>query len=51
MNETPPTPLEVAFVMDDVCPRCLGELDTGYECNDCGFDAITIVAYIDTSVP
>lgn len=22
----------------DICPQCLGELDTGYECNDCGFD-------------
>lgn len=24
---------------EDVCPRCLGELDTGWECNDCGYDA------------
>ncbi len=24
---------------DDICPECGGELDTGWECNDCGFDA------------
>ena len=23
----------------DVCPECGGELDTGWECLDCGFDA------------
>lgn len=23
----------------DVCPDCGGELDTGWECNDCGLDA------------
>lgn len=23
----------------DVCPECGGELDTGWECNSCGFDA------------
>lgn len=23
----------------DVCPECGGALDTGWECNDCGFDA------------
>ena len=22
----------------DICPECGGELDTGYECNACGFD-------------
>ena len=25
---------------DDVCLKCLGELDTGWECNDCDYDAI-----------
>ena len=28
-----------AKVANDECPECGGELDTGYECNDCGFDA------------
>lgn len=23
----------------DICPECGGNLDTGWECNDCGFDA------------
>lgn len=27
-------------VSQDICPKCGGELDTGWECNDCGFDAI-----------
>lgn len=27
----------------DRCPKCSGELDTGWECNDCGFDAQTLV--------
>lgn len=26
----------------DQCPECLGSLDTGWECNDCGFDAMDI---------
>ena len=25
--------------LNEKCPECGGELDTGYECNDCGFDA------------
>ena len=28
----------------DACPRCLGELDTDWECTQCGFDAKPIVA-------
>jgi hypothetical protein len=28
-----------ALITEDRCPNCLGNLDTGYECNDCGFDA------------
>jgi hypothetical protein len=28
------------------CPMCLGNLDTGYECNDCGYDAMP---WINTS--
>lgn len=31
-----------ALVADDKCPKCGGELDTGWECNDCGFDAMPI---------
>ncbi len=27
----------------DSCPECGGELDTGWECNDCGFDARNLV--------
>lgn len=23
----------------DICPECGGELDTGWECNDCRYDA------------
>ncbi len=26
-------------VVQDKCPKCGGELDTGWECNDCGYDA------------
>jgi hypothetical protein len=29
-------------VSKDICPKCSGELDTGWECNDCGFDAIKL---------
>ncbi len=28
------------LIQQDICPECYSELDTGYECNDCGFDAI-----------
>ena len=31
------------LVARDVCPRCLGALDTGWECNKCGFDAAHLV--------
>lgn len=23
----------------DICPECGGQLDTGWECNRCGYDA------------
>lgn len=32
-----------ARVADDRCPECDGSLDTGWECNDCGFDAMSLV--------
>jgi tRNA(Ile2) C34 agmatinyltransferase TiaS len=25
----------------DICPECGGSLDTGWECNECGYDAKT----------
>ena len=33
-----------AMVLDDKCPiaQCGGELDTGYECNECGADCIEL---------
>lgn len=27
------------LLLEDKCPMCLGELDTGWECNDCDYDA------------
>lgn len=27
------------LIAEDYCPECGGELDTGWECIDCGFDA------------
>lgn len=27
-------------LLDERCLLCGGELDTGYECNDCGWDGI-----------
>ena len=27
------------LISEDRCPMCLGELDTGWECNSCGYDA------------
>ena len=33
------TALRVVCAQQDLCPQCGGELDTGWECNDCQFDA------------
>jgi hypothetical protein len=30
------------LVENIICPECGGTLDTGWECNSCGFDAISI---------
>lgn len=30
-------------VENDGCPECGGELDTGWECNDCDFDGKPIM--------
>jgi hypothetical protein len=37
-NATPPG-FDPSRITDDLCPVCPGELDTGWECNSCGFDA------------
>lgn len=36
---------KLAVLIDDKCPKpdCRGDLDTGWECNACGFDAKWIV--------
>lgn len=31
----------------DMCPKCGGELDTGWECNLCGYDAMPIAQRIE----
>lgn len=31
--------LRRALARQDICPECRGALDTGWECNDCGYDA------------
>lgn len=31
--------LRRALARDDTCPQCGWELDTGWECNECGYDA------------
>ena len=32
--------LSAALAARDICPRCGGPLDTGWECLRCGYDAI-----------
>jgi tRNA(Ile2) C34 agmatinyltransferase TiaS len=39
MIDQPTTSYEKEMVSKDKCPRCRGSLDTGWECNDCGYDA------------
>jgi formate dehydrogenase maturation protein FdhE len=41
------TQYERDLVAADKCPRCKGPLDTGWECNDCDYDARPI-AMADT---
>lgn len=36
-----------ARIANDKCPECNGSLDTGWECNDCGFDAFDEARKID----
>jgi len=33
----------IELAKQDICPKCGGELDTGWECNKCGFDAMVLV--------
>lgn len=40
-----------ALVEEDICPRCLGELDTGWECNACDYDASIHVVRRTTTEP
>ena len=35
--------LDFELASEDCCPKCLGELDTGFECNNCGFDCFPII--------
>jgi hypothetical protein len=32
------------LALEDYCPDCGGQLDTGWECNSCQFDARPLVA-------
>jgi len=36
------TARRVLIRVEEKCPECGGELDTGWECVDCGFDAMSI---------
>lgn len=35
------------LVDDGICPECNGSLDTGWECNQCGYDARPIASGLD----
>lgn len=34
-----PTKYRLDLVAEDICPRCRGQIDTGWECIECGYDA------------
>lgn len=34
---------DIEKARQDICPKCGGELDTGWECNDCGCDARPLI--------
>lgn len=38
-NEEEITQYQRDMVSRDICPRCRGPLDTGFECLKCGYDA------------
>jgi tRNA(Ile2) C34 agmatinyltransferase TiaS len=31
------------YAANDICPKCYGELDTGWECTKCGYDAKPLI--------
>jgi len=35
------------LMLEDRCPMCLGELDTGWECNQCNYDAMPLANRYD----
>lgn len=35
---------KIRLAKDNICPECSGELDTGWECNSCGYDAMPLVS-------
>lgn len=37
----------VELILQDKCPMCLCELDTGWECNECGYDAQPLADRLD----
>lgn len=43
-----PVPSIRELLLCDKCPACIvGELDTGFECNACGFDAMPLANLFD----
>lgn len=47
-------PIEMKKYDDDIiCSQCGGELDTGYECNNCGYDMYEEIFGVDftTNLP
>jgi hypothetical protein len=43
MADIPKEALPRELAKEDYCPKCLGELDTGWECNECGYDASHLI--------
>ncbi len=37
----------LGLIEDNICPMCLGELDTGYECNKCNYDGAPLLQEAD----
>ena len=38
---------DLRLVARDICPKCGGELDTGWECNNCGADCRPLIVPTD----
>lgn len=34
---------DIKKVKEDICPKCGGSLDTGWECNKCGADCRPLI--------